>query len=1560
MSIFGAPLRALQLATGAALLAGDAAAGVGRAIAGTAAAVLTETATGAVSTARGTVEKAGEVARVAPRARRVAGAITVEAFGGAPARRSSRRGNRRWIEICGLNSPDADVIADEVLTAVRAVPGVTDAVINRSVARVVVTVGPEGPAENLIDVVIAAENRVRSHPCHPRHRPLTLPGDDALLAARTLGAAAAVVGLGLSVTGNALRLRGLPDLLSVIPTVSANVPRVRHQIEGRLGRDSTDLLFAVLNAASAALTVSPTSAAAETASRTLLAAEAWYARMAWHRHEQLLAVQAPDGGEPDRGTLVFDYGPSERYSDRVAGIGMTAASVLGALSRNPTVAATTALVTAPKPSRAAREAFGFAMTRGLTTHHDVVVMRPRALRHLDRIDAIVIDPRALHTDELAVTRMEGVDAAQRTGAWAAVQDVLDRDGLSPGWHRLSTIRGAGRAGRVLISPVRDPLATAVVTEARRTEPQVVSVADDGLRSLAQGFDRLYPLTGSVDDAVAAAVAALKADGATVTLLTTAAMAAEHDADITIGLSRSGQPPPWGADVFVTDLGSVWRVLHALPAARTATANGIRLSVSTTALGALMLIPGVPGSGPEAVNAGMVAALWSGFRSGNKVFRTPVPDLETTRDWHALPVSEVQRLLPRPTEEPADPPPSNRLLNVPPVRAVQRASAWPWGVARDFAGELRTNLSDPITPLLATGAAASALLGSPLDAALVGGVLLANAALSAQQQLHAERVLRRLSAVQEPLARRRLGPLGDGRHERVPATRLRIGDVIELHANEVVPADARLIETSNVEVDESTLTGESLPVPKHTDPTPGAPLAERAGMIYQGSTLVAGTAVGVVTAVGSRTEMRRALALAPDRSGEIGLQRQLRHLTSRALPFSVSSGALVGVLSVFRGTPVREAVASAVSLIVAAVPEGLPLVVTLAQLAAARRLSGESVLVRNAQSVEALARLQVVCFDKTGTLSENRLRVKAVRPVGRRTEEEVLDAALLTTLARPGHRSQHATDEAIRRAVYGNGAAAKVAAPIERDAFLPFQAGRPFAAAITGDRLTIKGAPEVLAAAMVRGNGARAAAIDALAADGLRVIAVAERQLTGEQVRRASADTAEFERLCRSQLRPIGLLGLADTPRESAHRVLDTLAERDIGVRLITGDHPLTATVVAAELGLQVTEEQVITGTEWEMLSAEERVEAVRSRLVFARMAPEHKIAIVQTLERAGVVTAMVGDGANDAAAIRAASVGVGMAARGSDPARTAADIVLLDGRIEALIDALDEGRQLWRRVQSAVSMLLGGNAGEIAFALITSLVTGRSVLNARQMLLVNMLTDALPAAALAVSQQTHDEAVDLDEAALWRAIGIRGAATTLGATLAWVMARTTGTRSRASTVALIGLVSTQLVQTLTDSRGRLVVLTALGSFAVLAGIVSTPGVSQVFGCTPVGPIGWGQAFLATAVAGAAAVLAPGLLSRVATAAGGLSAQAAGGLSAQAAGGLSAQAAGGLSAQAAGGGSVLVDDNDADLHEDGVDRPQRRGEQADTRIDEGVGAGKARVVSHGDRLCKAPDETGSRR
>jgi Ca2+-transporting ATPase len=1440
--------------------------------------------------------------RAAETLTRTTAAVALEALGGPTARRCQAAGDRCWVEVRGLGGDRGDAIAGEVVRAVKELPGVRAVALNTTVARIVVTVDDDGPSlPQLLRTVDDAERTADSGA--RQTRPMNLPGDDAVLAARTAGAAFAVAGLGLSMTATVLRLRGLPDVVSAVPTLVDHMPRLRKQVEGRLGPDGTDLLFAAAHATMATLAVSPVSAAAEAAQRTMLAAEAWNDRAAWRRHEPALAQHASDDRPPTKRVSPPEGAP-ERYADRAAAIGAGAGLALGFLSGNLATAGEAAVVATPKALRNTREAFACALSRGFTAQHGGLVLHPRALRTLDRIDTVVIDPRALHTDELMVSRVRGLTNSHRSRAWQAARRALADAKLTAGWHPMSDVPDAGADGEVLVSHVRDPYAAAVVSEARRTRPRVVSLADDGLRSLAQGFDHLHPVGDSPDDALADAVAAAKDDGATVLLITTADMTTPHAADVTVGVLREGRPPPWSADLFVDDLTGAWRVLHALPAARAASEKGVELSLSSSSLGALMLIPGVPGRGPVSVHAGAMAGLLSGASSGNRVFRDALPTAEPGHDWHALPADEVVDLLPR--RSAADDSRPGRSLVPEPISELVVGA---WCYVRDFVGEVRANLADPLTPILVTGAMASALLGSPFDAALVGGVLLGNAALSAEQQLHAERILRRLLAVQDPPARRWLGDDEADGDEEVPATRLRPGDVIEVRSGEVVPADVRLTEAVNLEVDESSLTGESLPVTKETDPAPGAPLAERSCMLYAGSTVVAGSGIGIVTAVGAGSEMRRAMAMAPTKSREIGLQAQLRRITGRALPWSLGGGALVGLLSALRRTPLRTSASSAVGVMVAAVPEGLPLVATLAQLAAARRLSGESVLIRNPHSVEALARVQVVCFDKTGTLSENRLQVKALRPIEGHTEADVLAKAASTIVVKNGRRSEHATDDAILRAANGDDPEAGTRQP---DAVLPFQSGRPYAAALTGTRLTIKGAPERITAALAENDAALSALLDEMTSQGLRVLAVAECEVSDRDARKAVKDPERLEALCERNLRPVGVVGLADTLRPTAVELLRALDDKGIGVRLITGDHPVTAAVVAGDLGLDVTPDDVVTGDEWENMSADERATAVTERAVFARMTPEHKIDVVQALEANGVVTAMVGDGANDAAAIRAASVGIGVAGAGSDPARTAADVMLLDGHIEALLDAIDEGNQLWRRVQSAVSVLLGGNAGEVCFALISSLLTGRSVLNARQMLLVNMLTDALPAAALAVSPQSDTGAADRDEAAMWRAIGIRGVATTTGATAAWLMASATGTPRRAATAALIGLVSTQMLQTLLDSHGPLVVATNVATFATMIGIISTPAVSQLFGCTPVGPFAWSQAFLAAAGATAIAALAPALLERL---------------------------TGAVSPgrESRDGESLVDDDHHSGAHEDGVDLAQRRGEQPD-------GAAEQRVLA----------------
>ena len=472
------------------------------------------------------------------------------------------------------------------------------------------------------------------------------------------------------------------------------------------------------------------------------------------------------------------------------------------------------------------------------------------------------------------------------------------------------------------------------------------------------------------------------------------------------------------------------------------------------------------------------------------------------------------------------------------------------------------------------------------------------------------------------------------------------------------------------------------------------------------------------------------------------------------------------------------------------------------------------------------------------------------------------AALATPVALSEHAPLQATDAAVVNRA-GN--------QPKRDRELPFRAGRAYAAGLDGDTLAVKGGPEIVLSACIEGQDdatreALLTHVHEMATQGLRVIAVAERKVTEADL--AIAEKSGLEPLCGEGLRLLGFLGITDTPRPDARELLLGLAKRDIGVRVITGDHPATARAIARQIGLDVPDECVITGARWERLSIAERAEVVKDNVIYARMTPEQKVQIVQQISNSGVVTAMVGDGANDAAAIRAAAVGVGVSSHGSDPARGAADVVLTEGRVGSLLEAIEEGHRLWQQAQAAVAMLLGGNAGEIAFNMYGTMVRGVAPLTARQILLVNILTDVFPTTAVAVSavrnmRPPSERGINMDDLA--HTVAIRAAATTIGASLSWSLATfTRANPQRAATVGLVGLVTTQLGQTLLESRDPLVIGTCAGTFVALAALITTPGLSQLVGCVPLGPLAWIEGVAPAAALTVLTAAKPDLLLRMAS------------------------------------------------------------------------------------------------
>jgi magnesium-transporting ATPase (P-type) len=571
--------------------------------------------------------------------------------------------------------------------------------------------------------------------------------------------------------------------------------------------------------------------------------------------------------------------------------------------------------------------------------------------------------------------------------------------------------------------------------------------------------------------------------------------------------------------------------------------------------------------------------------------------------------------------------------------------------------------------------------------------------------------------------------------------------------------------------------------------------------------------------------------------------------------------------------------------VAAIPEGLPLLASAAQLSAAERLSQRGALVRNARCIEALGRVDVICLDKTGTLTEGRLELSMISDAVRGRPPGELDAELRTVLAAALRASADGqavhsapTDAALVAAAERSGVSRGDGAPgLKPHSEHPFEAARGYHAVLmrtdAGLLLSVKGAPErVLARCHEQATASGRVPLSAasrdqlalraaeLASQGLRVLCVAERQLDGNAVRTSlgpgPAKEAAQQVLATEALCFLGFVAFRDATRTDARRTVERLRAAGIEVLMLTGDHASSAETVAREVGLTEGRHS-LTGAGLASLSDEQLDVRIDRCAVLARVSPAQKVRVVRALQRKGRVVAMVGDGANDAPALRVAEVGIAVGTECAPATRAVADIVLADGSIERLLACVLEARARWLSVRDAVSILGGGTLGESGFTVAAGLVSGRPPLSPRQLLLVNFMTDIAPAMAIALckpppeayAELLHGRPDELLRAHLSRTIAIRAVSTGLGASWAWTLGRFTGSKARASTIALSALVGSQLGQTmLSRESGRRVTATALGSAAVLAAIVQTPGLSHLFGCRPLGPVGWTFALGSSAAA----------------------------------------------------------------------------------------------------------------
>ncbi|PWR09500.1 haloacid dehalogenase [Micromonospora acroterricola] len=1405
---------------------------------------------------------------------------------GLTRRRVWSRPGRHHIEVHGVCQDGGDQLARQVEGALERLPGVAWARVNAPSGRVVVAVQDPQPQLRDLITTIARVEKTCDHDPDPEIPP-PHPPEEGPRTPRTLGALASdALGLTISAATRILPFTPVPGEVAGLLTAVDLQPKLHALASRGLRADPrADVIFPLAEAVAQGLAGGWAGIVVDGAQRIVQWGEARAQLSAWERAEPRLT------GDPERAAARWPVtdrprpkpdGPVERYVNRMLAAGVAAAAAATPFA-GPKRAAALGLSALPKAPGSGREGYAAQLGR-ILARRGVIAMDRGVLRELDRIDTLVLDAAVLGSDrgvlaDLAPAR--GVDVDQVAERAFALFDPADPAGSRAvdGWRLGPVDQLPGDPGDI---PDSDRLRTAGgqllglahddrLTALLRVEPEPAPGVDGlpsaarqaGLRLVVAGGDeQRYGFADAMlpgGDRLTESVRGLQRDGAVV-MLVSGDRTALGASDCGLGMSAPEDLPPWGAHLLVgADLRVVALLIEATGVARRMTEQNIRLSMVGTGLGALGAFTAAPTQLPQrslvAVNGTSGLAFAHGVWRAHRLPDQPSTPTPVATAWHLMPVRTVfDRLGTGP-----DGLDSAEVRRRQDGRGASGGGDAPagGGLLRAFVGEL----SNPLTPVLAAGAVLSASFGSLVDAALVGGVVGGSALIGAVHERNTERSLAELLSRSAVTARVRR----DGDERVVAAEDLVLGDVIVVEPGDSVPADCRVLESVGLEADESSLTGESLPVAKTERPVVAAAVADRHSMLYDGTTVAAGHGTAVVVATGADTEAGRSLALVRQAPPTSGVEARLGSLTSAAIPLAAGSAVAVAGAGLLRGVPLAETAATAANLAVASVPEGLPFLVSAAQLAAARRLAEHGALVRNPRTIEALGRVDVLCFDKTGTLTEGQLLLAGVGDgVGDRyAAVDRLDDRLRLTLATALRATPAATDPeelALQtdRAVRRGATVAEVveqtgAADWRAAGGLPFEPSRGYHASV-GETdghllLSVKGAPEtVLPRCTARRADGRTEPLDDAgraelhrvladrAGAGHRILAVAECQVDDPKVTDGDVQGLTF----------VGFLALADGVRESAAPAVRRIREAGVHTIMITGDHPATAEAIAATIS-EHDEQRVVTAGELDQLDDEALAERLANTDVVARCTPAHKVRIIQALQKCGRTVAMTGDGANDAPAIRLADVGIALGQRGTPAARAAADLVVTDDRLETIIATLVEGRAMWSSVRHALSILVGGNLGEIAFSVLTAAATGRSALTGRQLLLVNLLTDLAPALAIAIRPPASDRTdsllregpdTSLGET-LTREIGLRAAATTLGATAGWTLARYTGRRRRAGTVALVSLVGTQLGQTiLAGGTSPAVLASTAASLGALVVVVQTPGVSQFFGCTPLGPIGW--------------------------------------------------------------------------------------------------------------------------
>ena len=698
------------------------------------------------------------------------------------------------------------------------------------------------------------------------------------------------------------------------------------------------------------------------------------------------------------------------------------------------------------------------------------------------------------------------------------------------------------------------------------------------------------------------------------------------------------------------------------------------------------------------------------------------------------------------------------------------------------------------------------------------IVVMNAVMGVMQESKAEKALdalKHLSALQTRVIR-------DGTEALVDAAELVPGDIIRLEAGDLVPADARLLHSSSLKSEESALTGESVPSEKDADTLveENAPLGDRANMVFSGCSITYGTALAVVTATGMDTQMGKiANLLDAEEEGQTPLQQKLAQLGKYLGMMALAACAIIFVVGLLNGIPALDIFMTAVSLAVSAIPEGLPAIVTIVLSIGVQRMVRKNAIIRRLPAVETLGSASVICSDKTGTLTQNRMTLVKAWPDGTADPEVISsqNSPAVQKLLRCGalccdgsvvidregeHHIGDPTETAIVLAAHKNGYPKdKLNQRYPRLAELPFDSDRKLMTTVNqiDGKLTVivKGAFDVMVSRCISGNLEQARAFnDRMSSDALRVLAVAYKII--DQL----PDKPTSEEL-EHGLTFLGLVGMIDPPRPEARDAVSVCRKAGIKPVMITGDHVVTASAIARELGILQDGDDAITGAELDAMSDPELDARVENISVYARVSPENKIRIVKAWQRRGQVVSMTGDGVNDAPALKAADIGCAMGITGTDVAKGAADMTLTDDNFATIVDAVREGRGIYANIKKVVGFLLGTNIGEVVTVFVSMLLWHKSPLLSMQLLWINLVTDSLPAIALGMEAVEPDimdrKPKPKDEGLFAHGFGVRTVLQgvmfgLLALTAFWLGERATGLEPGGQTLAFLVLALSQVVQ----------------------------------------------------------------------------------------------------------------------------------------------------------------------